>query len=349
MSRKRTDRLRRFLTVEALEDRTVLSGNLTVFMLPFPALAGHVIILDDFASNHYSINASGGTLTVMGTPLDTAVNGGLSASFPLASVNEIDINNPAFFGNPNLVLGNNTIEIGNTGGFTIPNNIVMDFGPGHDVVTMNHIGDNITQFNGTFGGGMGSDTVTTSNSVQGASILNPGSGTNVMSYTGDTIGVIQVATPVTSHEQKLQVLNSNNGPPPRSAAIGALIARLSPGPSTSSNEIVIAGDTIGLAQIQSGDHSAGNKVSNTVTIANDTITGAGMFLDMFNGSGQNNGAADASVNNFTSTQVNFTTGGTYQVVADDGPSYVATDGSVGIASMYSQTLTDGAGAVVIQL
>src|SRR5947209_12492470 len=94
MSQKRKDRCRKRPTVETLEDRVVLSGNVSAFMFPLPGFLGHLIILDDFASNHYSINASGGLLTVMGAPLDTAVNGGLSASFPLASINEIDINVP---------------------------------------------------------------------------------------------------------------------------------------------------------------------------------------------------------------------------------------------------------------
>jgi hypothetical protein len=71
-----------------------------------------------------------------------------------------------------------------------------------------------------------------------------------------------------------------------------------------------------------------------------------------NGSGMNQSGpnpANASVNNFTSTQVFFSTGGLYETFINDGPVYVAGDGSVGAASMYSQTLTDGTGLAEIIL
>jgi hypothetical protein len=353
MSHKQPKRSRTRLTVEALEDRTLLTGNVSAFMFPFPGFLGHLIILDDLASNNFSINAAGGVLTVLGKTgpgtSATAVNGGLSASFALSSVNEIDINNPSFFGNPNLVFGNNNIQIGNTGGFSIAGNIIADFGAGHDMLTMNKIGDNITQFTGTFGAGTGSDTVTTTNSVQGASLINPGSGTNVMSYTGDTMGVISIHTPVSTHNQTLQILNSTNGPAPRSAAIGAVLANLSPGASTGNNTITIAGDSIGLAQIQSGQFTGGDKVSNTATITNDTITGAFFRMALLNGSGLNNGNANASVNNVTTNSILFTNGGSLTEVVDDGPTYMNPDHSVKAASLFNMSVIDLANDVHVTL
>src|SRR5207245_10498199 len=118
----------------------------------------------------------------------------------------------AFFGNTEFRLSKYIIQMGNSGSFTIPNNIVMDFRPGNDTVVMNKIGDNITQFNGGFGGGTRSDTFTLTNSIQGATTIQPGSGTNVMPFVADTHGLIQLATPDTTPSQTLELLTAKNGP-----------------------------------------------------------------------------------------------------------------------------------------
>src|SRR5437868_5612253 len=108
--RPRIGRSRGPLTLEALEERTLLSISVDL------TVSGALTITGDNANNRITILKNGANLVI--TAIQSDLNGmpNGSVSFALASVNEIDITQ----GN-----GSNVTQIGNTsgGGFAIPGNI----------------------------------------------------------------------------------------------------------------------------------------------------------------------------------------------------------------------------------
>jgi hypothetical protein len=180
LQKRRSGRLRRILTLEALEDRTLLSGNVLVSETP----AGVVTIVGDNGNNVYNINQTNllvaPTLSVIG--VGTAINGvsNGTANFVLASVNAISITE----GN-----GNNTVNLGNTRGSRIPGNLQITTGSGSNQFTLNNLAAAALSFTS----GNGSTTLRVDNStLQQADITagteTPGAtGSNSVELSGDTI------------------------------------------------------------------------------------------------------------------------------------------------------------------
>jgi len=150
---KRTTRRNRFSprwALERLEDRTLLSGNVTAIVTS----GGNLVVTGDAQGNQIRIqSASGGSLQVSSLDGTTTINGG-STPFSTTGVT----GNVAVF----MKQGADVVDVGGTGMLTtLPKNLFIDTGSGDDTVDVENasIADNVAIF-----GGAGSDTFTVGSS-----------------------------------------------------------------------------------------------------------------------------------------------------------------------------------------
>src|SRR5580704_16624707 len=136
--------------LERLEDRTLLSGNVTAIVTS----GGNLVVTGDAQGNQIRIqSASGGALQVSSLDGTTTINGG-SSPFSTTGVT----GNVAVF----MKQGADVVDVGGTGMLTtVPKNLFVDTGSGNDTVDVENasIGGNIAIF-----GGAGSDTFTVGSS-----------------------------------------------------------------------------------------------------------------------------------------------------------------------------------------
>jgi hypothetical protein len=143
--------MRRTLTVEALEERTLLTGNVTASL---NAATGLLSITGDTGDNQFTIALSptSGNIRISGNAgTSTTINGVASADFALAQVNAITM--VLLNGNDNVtvsgfsIAGALTITYGNAADvFATPNfnasaiNLVLNAGSGNNNGLMDGVG-----------------------------------------------------------------------------------------------------------------------------------------------------------------------------------------------------------------
>jgi hypothetical protein len=144
--------------LERLEDRTLLSGNVTATVTN----AGNLLVVGDAKGNEILIQStSGGALQISSLDGTTTINGG-STPFSTTGVT----GNVAVF----MKQGADVVDVGGTGMLTtLPKNLFIDTGSGDDTVDVENasIAGNVAIF-----GGAGSDTFTigSSNSETAVSV-----------------------------------------------------------------------------------------------------------------------------------------------------------------------------------
>jgi hypothetical protein len=374
MSQKhRNRRLKKALALELLEDRTLLSGNVTVVQV---LGTGQLLITGDNGNNAYSLNETTNlgmpTLTVAGSSAaNPIVPGNVTAidyipggvqNFPLASVSSIAISE----GN-----GTNTILFGNTAGFSIPGNISIGVGTGVDTVSLNDISANAGIISFT-GAGASLDKVSETSVVAGESMITTGSrgATITQSMVAFGMDIIKAG----NGGNTISITNSLITPPPRSYAIGMLMLTagngnnsvtldgISVGPTTvtlgtGNNSFTFDDSTIQQASITIGSETSGAQGSNKVDISRDTVTGSFLNLSVLNESGISGKLANGanalglgSVNTLTMNNVQFTAGGNLRVTIDDGTNYY-NSGNNGLfaASTVLMELIDTGGNISVTL
>jgi hypothetical protein len=382
LQKKRIGRLRRPLSVEVLEDRTLLSGNVVALLNPFGN--GQLTITGDNGNNAYAIHLA----TILGNPAlavtgssfanpiapgnVTAVNSvaGGTVFFPLASIGSIQITQ----GN-----GTNTILIGNGGPISLTGNISIVVGSGVDTVAFSNVSTSagVISFTGTGGS---SDNISMSNVVAGAVTITTGNGNATVSQTNVTLGTDTITTG--AGNDTINITSSMFHPPPRLYAIGILsvnsgagndtinITGIDVGPSTiaagtGNNNVKFDNSLIQQATITVGAETSGAVGSNTVDVSNDTVTGAFLNVFVLNESGvsgvlQNNtsnnffffggGSGPGSVNTVTMVNVQFTGGGNLNLRVDDGvPYFNAGNNTVLAASTVLMQLVDTSGNINVTL
>src|SRR5262249_52688160 len=148
------------------------------------------------------------------TVLDFPMTGG-----PAGPVNAIDINNPAFFGQPDKITGGDTVLIGNLTAPSLSGNLTIAYGPGKATVNAK-INCNALTFAGNFGAASGSDTVTVHESLIGQISLVaglPGSrGTSSLTLSSDTAAFVTISQPDAANNT-VNITNKTNNPPTRPA------------------------------------------------------------------------------------------------------------------------------------
>ncbi len=198
---RRARNVRRAMSMDILEGRQLLSGNVTATLMPGGVLA----IQGDAANNSFTIiqNPTGTSndLRVLGTaptilpapptlPDVTTVNSVKYTDFALSSITSIQIK----MGN-----GNNTVGVN---GVSVPNAINTEFGTG--VNTLNAANDTTGQFNVWTTTAAGSDTYNVTNLNAGISAYRGGTGKDSISVTstapGNTIGTLNINTPGTGND-----------------------------------------------------------------------------------------------------------------------------------------------------
>jgi hypothetical protein len=339
MSQKhRIGHLRRILTIETLEDRTLLSSNVLISESP----SGVLSITGDNGKNDYNINQTNnlGSPTLSVTGIRTAINGVPNGTYnaPLTgpnAVKEIDISE----GN-----GSKTVNLGNTAGFSIPGNIQIDTGSGSDHFSLKNIGAAILSFNG----GNGSHTVSYDTVQAQKSFITTGAGNAKISQAHATIASDdEIVTGGGSANVSINYCTIG-GPPGLKISVG----------NGDDPTINVDNSTFAQADITAGTETPGATSSNAVDVSADTITGDHLNISLLNESGVSgvllSGAAGirpGSVNTLTMNNDLFTeaTGpGNLNVRVDDGDPYF-NGVSITAASSVKMTAISTTGNVNVML
>ena len=313
MSQKhRNRRIKKNLSLEHLEDRMLLSGNVTVLQ-NFPN--GQLIIAGDNGNNALAIGQTNNlgvpTLTVVGSSITTplvmgnvtaidAVAGGVQ-NFALSSISSIVITE----GN-----GTNFISLS---GFSIPGNITINVGTGVDTILLNNISANVGAITIT-GAGASQDTVSETNVIAGLNSIKTGTRAATITQNNVTKGFDFITAGPANNT--ITITNSRFAPAPRLYAIGQLnlvagngnntvtLDNISVGPANitlgnGNNNFKFDDSTIQQANITIGTETSGAVGSNVVDISRDVVTGAFLDLSVLNQAGVNgvlaNGANDRAV------------------------------------------------------
>ncbi len=147
--------------LERLEDRTLLSGNVTATVTS----AGNLQVVGDTKDNQIVIQStSTGALQVSSLDGTTTINGATTPFTTSSVTGDVDVF---------MKLGADVVNVGATGTLTtLPHNLVVDTGAGNDTVAVENatIGGSIALF-----GGIGSDTFTVGSSESEAPVTVSGS------------------------------------------------------------------------------------------------------------------------------------------------------------------------------
>lgn len=266
---------RRILRLEALEDRTLLSGNVTAILNPTNGL---LTINGDAGNNSISIGQSpiAGDIRVkgnliIGSPPDvTKVNGVNYTDFTLSSVTKINIT---------MLNGNDTVIMGKAGtGFSIPGSISINAGSGTDTFSMTGMGANTISINAT---GPGADSVTMSNTNAGAVSMVLGTGADSVSMDnsnngtpGPKIGMLYIDTSASTANDSVSIANFPNvGTASRPVpGIGRLTVNSS---GSGNNTINVTNSTFTNASLTSGTGTSNVLVSGISTLTYLSVTTGG--------------------------------------------------------------------------
>jgi hypothetical protein len=161
--------------LERLEERTLLSGNVTATV----TTGGNLLVVGDAQANQIAIQTTSGALQVSSLDGTTTINGGAGPFTATGFTGDVDVF---------MKQGADVVDVGGTGAVTsLPHNLVIDTGSGNDTVAVENasIGGSVALF-----GGAGSDTFTVGSSSSEAPVTVGGSvfivgGTG----TGNTIAV----------------------------------------------------------------------------------------------------------------------------------------------------------------
>ncbi len=147
--------------LEHLEERTLLSGNVTAIVTS----GGNLQVVGDAKDNQIVIQStSTGALQVSSLDGTTTINGGSTPFTTSGVTGDVDVF---------MKLGADVVNVGATGMLTtLPHNLVVDTGAGTDTVAVENatIGGSIALF-----GGVGSDTFTVGSSESEAPVTVGGS------------------------------------------------------------------------------------------------------------------------------------------------------------------------------
>jgi large repetitive protein len=135
--------------LERLEDRTLLSGNVTATVTS----GGNLLVVGDSKGNQIAIQTTSGALQVSSLDGTTTINGGSGPFTPTGFTGDVDVF---------MRQGADVVDVGGSGDVTsLPHNLVIDTGTGNDTVAVENasIGGNLAIF-----GGAGSDTFTVGSS-----------------------------------------------------------------------------------------------------------------------------------------------------------------------------------------
>ncbi len=265
---------RTLLNLEALEERTLLSGNVTATLVPPsggpPGVAPGTLLLNgDIGNNNISITEAGGLITVTGnlvfapgTPPDlTTVNGVHSISFQGSGPNAVTNIQVS------MMNGNDTVNVGGTGGLAIPNNLTITAGSGKDTFSTTGVSASQITISAT---GPGADTITMTNTNAGAATLTTGAGANTITLNNNSSNTMKIGTVVinaggggTTSNDSVTVENfASVGNPPVSG-IGQLIVNT---PSNGNNTISVTNTTLTTTML-----SATGTGNNTITLASPKV------------------------------------------------------------------------------
>src|SRR5579883_1046496 len=312
---------RTLLNLEALEDRTLLSGNVTATLVPPsggpPGVApGTLQIFGDIGNNNISITEAAGLITVAGnlvfapgTPPDiTTVNGVHSITFQGSGPNAVTNIQVS------MMNGNDTVNVGGTGGLAIPNNLTITAGSGKDTFSTTGVSASQIMISAA---GPAADVVNMSNTNAGLVMLNTGVGADsiIMNNNGtaNKIGMVTINTGGggTTSSDSVTVENfASVGNPPVSG-IGMLSITT---PSNGNNKINVTNSTFTTASVSSpGTGNNSISFSSPKVLGNTSIT-AGTGNNSINVSGAlntlsvNTGGGGVSFNNSSASSANITVG-----------------------------------------
>jgi hypothetical protein len=296
---------RTILRLEALEDRTLLSGNVLAYW--DANIPGQLDIKGDNGNNSIAIyQTAPGVLHVagivnLGPPPDaTTVNGVPSQDFALSSITSINVA---------LQGGKDTVNVGGAGSaaFKIPGNLTIMAGGGTDTFTTTGIKSNTVYIRAT---GPGKDTITMSDTSAGMVRLSTGGGADSISMdnhskAGMNIGSVSISTGAGMANDSVSI-NGFTG-------VGSVpgIGSLSLMTADGNNAISVTNSTFSLANLISGNgggsvtfdkNSARTGMINvgtgatTVDASGNTIIGpAGLSVNV--GTAGSAAADNVSVNN----------------------------------------------------
>lgn len=261
--------MRRILSLEALEDRTLLSGNVIATL---DATTGILSISGDAGNNSITISQQpGNVLQVAGTPVKgpppdvTTVNGVKYTNFASTSVTAINIK---------MLDGNDTVVMN---GASIPGNLTITAGKGKDTFSTTGISANTITIQNT--AGPGSDSVTMNNTNAGKVTMNLGT-------SGDTVSMD----------------NGNNGK--GGLKIGTLSINTGSGTATDSVSITNFANVGSVPGIGKLAVAIGNGNNNKINVTNATLTTASLA----SGNGNNGTITFASPKVLSTTSITAGTG-----------------------------------------
>jgi hypothetical protein len=249
----RIRKFRRTLKVEALEDRTLLSGvvyaseDMTTGLLSITASTGNKDVTIVQVSPD-DLRVSGVfTPPSLTTPPDfTSVNGGLYADFALHTVTGINIQMPD---------GNDQVALSS---FDLNGNLIINASPGTNTFTLNTIHANAITISAA---GPGGDTVSMNTVTAGGATIATGTGADQINLDSVAMGFLNINSGSGTANDSITITNSF-----RTAPLPAAIGLLTVNAGDGDNTIGVTDTTLGLATITAGVGS------NTVDVSNDLIT-----------------------------------------------------------------------------
>jgi hypothetical protein len=261
---------RRIPRLEVLEDRTLLSGNVTATL---NVNTGVLSIVGDIGNNNIQltqINPFGvaeirvaGVLSIPAAPPFapdfTSVNAVSFTDFTLSSITSMNIDFTQG-GNDKVVMGTPVT------GFTLPNNITISqnsaANPGTGTYTLNNITANKISIANT-----GGKNTVTLNTVQAGSLaVTEGGGADTVTLNGDVVGTATINTG--GGGDTVTIVNSPvGGPPANRPAFGVLTVNTGDAPAGGTNTIAMTGSSAGILSFTEG---AGT--TNHVTLTNSLVS-----------------------------------------------------------------------------
>jgi hypothetical protein len=385
MSRDLARTISRRPRLEALEDRTLLSGNVLATLNP---TTGALTITGDIGNNAIHIwvpnpspipgvpllRVSGDTIlafTLPPTPPDfTSVNAVSYTDFTLSSVTSISVT---------MLAGKDSVKIGTTpagapAGFDIPNNISITAAGGSDTFNVENVGNTgvgappghllsrVTIINTG-----GNNTVLVNNVVAGEVDVTTAGGNDAITYQGlDDIGTAKILTgngndnikvtpnPVLAlRPQAVGLLSILTGDGNNSILVNTTLGVMSAAAGNGNNVVNVASPSMLVATVKVGNGinsiSLDNSVMNTASITAGTgSTSIDVSNDIIKGPSLivSDGVGGAGTQKLTLVNDLFTGGGNLTVTAGDGPGLLLMSNDKGIGTA---TITVGRffGAVTV--